>query len=192
MKTLPRLFFALLFALSTALALGAHPAFAHGDPNSVAVQQQLGPYRVTVYTSSNVNDQAHLHLSATVNLPETNVPVWAAKVSFQIAPIHPGGHVGETFMALEASQGDVGNGFMHDASLTLPATGPYQVTVLVHDPAGQGGQTTFDVNVQPVTVGLKITIYSLLVLAIGSLLWLIKEGFTVWTRGLEKPRALHS
>jgi hypothetical protein len=184
MKPQQILFLALLLGFGGALTLSVQSGLAHGDPNLVAVQQELGPYQVTVYTSSNVNDQTHLHLSATVNHPTTNIPVWAAKVYFHIAPIHSGGHVGENIMVVEADQGDPANGFMHDVTLTLPTTGQYEVTVIVRDPIGQGGQVSFDVNVQPVTIWLKITIYSLLVLSVTSLLWLVKEGFTVWTRGM--------
>lgn len=170
MKTRQILFLALFLAFGTALTRSVQPGFAHGDPSSIAVQQELGPYKVTVFTSSNVNDQTHLHLSALVNHPTSNVPVWATKVYFHIAPIHSSGHVGEKIMVVEAGQGDPANGFLHEVSLTLPSTGQYEVTVVVRDPAGQGGQVSFDLNVQPVTIWLKITIYGLLVLSVTSLL----------------------
>jgi len=191
MRTRQILFLALFLAFGLALTISVQAGLAHGDPSSVAIQQKVGPYAVTVFTSSNVNEQTHLHLSATVNHPTTNIPVWATKVYFHIAPIHSGGHVGENIMVVEASQGDPGNGFMHEVSLTLPSTGQYEVTVIVRDPIGQGGQVSFDVNVQAVTIWLKIIIYSLLVLSVTSLLWLVKEGFTVWTRGMETPSSIH-
>lgn len=180
--------FTLIFALGASFTLSVQPGLAHGDPTSVALQQALGPYDVTVFTSSNVNDQPHLHLSARINIPDTQVPVWSTKVYFQVAPIHSGGHVGEELMVVEASQGNPANGFTHDVSLTLPSTGAYEITVIVRDPQGQGGQASFAMNIQAVTIWVKMIISALFILSIAALLWLVKEGFTVWTRGAERSK----
>ena len=178
------LFFAIFLAVGAAFTISVQPGLAHGDPNSVAVEQELGPYNVTVFSSSNVNDQTHLHLSARVNVPVTNMPVMTTKVYFHIAPIHAGGHVGENILVVEAGQADPFNGFMHEANLTLPEVGQYEITTIVRDPSGEGGQVSFDINIQAVTIWTKIIVLAFLAQALMALIWIIKEGFTVWTRGL--------
>ena len=178
------LLFAVFLAVIAALTISVQPGLAHGDPNSIAIEQELGPYRVIVFSSSNVNDQTHLHLSARVNAPATNMPVMTTKVYFYIAPIHSGGHVGENILVVEASQADPFNGFMYEANMTLPEVGQYEVTTIVRDPSGDGGQVSFDITVQAVTIWTKMVVLALLAQALMALLWIIKEGFTVWTRGL--------
>jgi hypothetical protein len=186
------LLLALFFSIGTALGLSVTPGLAHGDPHSIAVEQELGPYKVTVFSSSNVNDQTHLHLSALINLPKTNMPVLTTKVYFHIAPIHSGGHVGENILVVEAGQANPYNGFMHEANLILPAVGQYEITTIVRDFAGQGGQVSFDMNVQAVTIWTKIVVVAFLAQALMALIWIIKEGFIVWTRDFDTQKKTFS
>lgn len=173
--------FAWLMALQMALIFSVRPGFAHGEANMVALAQKLGPYKVTVFTTSTVNEEAHLHLSTIVAHPENDMPVMAAKVSYQIALLGDAGQIEDEIIRIEAGAPDPANGFLQEVNLTLPQAGNYLVEVFVSDPMGQGGQASFSVNVQPITVWTKIIIVAFLIQAVIMLLWLVKEGLTVWT-----------
>lgn len=188
MKNRPSYLVSLLLTLF-AFFFSVKPGYAHGELDTLSIQEKLGPYKVTIFGSASVSEQAHLHLSATVAIPENNMPVLTSKVYFQVAQIDSHGHVSENVLAVEASQPNASNGFIQEANVTLPQAGNYQVTTIVRDTLGQGGQTSFNIQALPVTIWTKIIVIALLIQGIVALLWLVKEGLTVWTRdkGVASP-----
>jgi hypothetical protein len=166
-----RLLFLLLSALF-GLLLAPH-VLAHGEEESVIqmTDAPLGDYRITVRTAPRTLLVGPLHVLVQVTDSKGRPQVLQTlRVAVQAISSSGDGQVTEALPMLPP-----GN---HEAQLTLPQPGEYQIILRLNDSAEE---ITFAV------VALSGIWMQGVLLALGSVtgvaaLWLVKEGFTVWRR----------
>jgi hypothetical protein len=160
--------------LSALLGLLLAPqVLAHGAEESMIQVQDasLGDYRLTVRTAPRTLLVGPLHVLVQVT-GSTGRPqvLQSLRVAVQPVPSSGDGQITQALPMLPPGT--------HEAQLTLPHPGEYQITLRLNDNAEE---ITFAV-VALSGIWMQGTLLALSSVTGVAALWLVKEGFTVWRR----------
>ena len=167
---------ALFLALST-ITLPVAPLHAHGDEARLILDEApVGAYALSLWMSPAELRPGEMHVSAAVAangvaVADCRVLVTATPLDRDHAPV-----------TVAANAATAATGYRHEALLTLPEDGRYQVTVAVRDPQGSGGRQQFHIFVRPVSTWVNLLIFIQLALVPPIGLWLAIEGVSLWRR----------
>lgn len=129
------------------LLLIVHSAQAHGGGTPRLVNEDIGPYWLSVWTSPDPPRVGELHL--TIGLSEPGVgrsagdAVLGADVEVQLAPQA----TAEEAIVAAATNAQSTNKLFYETDVQVPRTGTWDVTIRASGPAGSGS-ATFSLAVQ--------------------------------------------
>lgn len=138
-------------ALLLLLLLLALPAvvLAHGGGTPQLVNQPVGPYWLSAWTSPDPPRVGQLHLTFGLAEPgegrEAGAPVLGATVRLRL---QPAAAVAASPITTLATNENAANRLFYEADVTVPAAGAWQVRIQVEGPDGQG-TASFPLQVQP-------------------------------------------
>ena len=157
----------------------ASRAFAHGGENAPPVAQtQIAPdVRVQIWTTPAVLRPGEIHIETLVTDPAGDA-ITDCVVMVQVTPEAEAPTVYMASPALPESF------FRHEAALHLEQPGRYDVTVVVKDAQGVGGEVRFPLEIAPVSHWMQGLIYSQLLVAALAAVWLIYQGGLMFRRRL--------
>jgi hypothetical protein len=178
MKTrLNRFRLTIIIALGAAIFLLPGGASAHFlDSNLVMSDVEVGPYRLTVWTTATVVDDTSIHITSRLVDPDTGAPVLAAQVRYLVTDSQ--GQLAE--IICDASPASPVNGFLFEGDVPLPDFGSYRVTVEVVDGQDRGGDATYYFPVYPISTFMQVLVTILLVVGLVATGWIVREGFIIF------------
>ena len=159
-----------------ALIAGLLPAVAqasHGGGQVQLSEHPAGPYEITVITSPSPARTGTVKVSTMVQPAGSSDVILDARVRVSATPAGEAG-AGE---AHEATQDQSIVKFFYAADLEMPTEGPWQITVTIDGPEGEG-QASFEIDVQEAGLfGLvRKYIWLLVIPPAAGLLWWLFSG----------------
>lgn len=142
---------AVIFTISLALARAAR---AHGGGAPRLVNEDIGPYWISVWTAPQPVREGQLHITVAVAEPgesaggQAGAPVLGAAVDVTLTP-RAGGLAD---VRDQATNEQSANKLFYEADMIVPVAGDWQATVEVSGPEGSG-QAQFDLTVEPAGSG---------------------------------------
>jgi hypothetical protein len=152
--------------------------WAHGGGVPQLTEAETGPYRVSVWTQPNPLRVGKAHFTVAILEPspseageqQTGSPVLGATVELQLTP--PEGSGQKPLVALASHETAV-NKLFYEVDVELPATGRWEVTILVEGPAGSGN-TGFEIEVEPASEANWV-LFGGLGLVLVAVVWIIQK-----------------
>ena len=154
----------------------ASPVSAHSEDAVIQISDaSVGPYLVSVWMFPGVLRVGNSHFTVAVSEAEGEA-VSDAQVKIRLDRMDA---TAPSTISRATAVGDNALSTQYEADLQVPDAGQYQVTVLVEDSSGQGGEVSFESEAFSAT-GFQFIITILLILSFLFGGWLLKEGFKVW------------
>jgi hypothetical protein len=174
-------------ALLSLAALAADPGWAsHGGRDRLRLVP-AGPYVLSAWTRPDPPTLEGFSVSVAVMRPDDRSPVLDATVRLVVAPADRG----EPPRVVEAPRGAGSNRLYHEAQITVPRPGPWELAIIVEGPTG-GGATVFVLDVEPSGLGRWLAVALAVVLLFGILVglgWRAGRGRGIARAGAALPDA---
>jgi hypothetical protein len=141
---------------------------AHAGGKMQVASADAGDFKLTIWTSPDPAQTGKVHVATAVASAEDALPVLDAEVFIRLTPQD----VEAESLEGKASREDSTNQFLYESIFEVPEEGQYQVTVTVSGTAGEQGEVSFDLAVEPappLIIGLIVLV--ILAVVTGGAVW---------------------
>lgn len=161
----------------------ASPIAAHGDGEQLELYRvPVSGYYVSVWSLPGVLRTGEVHFETAV-FDQDFRPVTDCDIKLLLTPINNPAKA----VQLQTRKPTAETYFRHETELDILKAEQFNITVLLTDPAGNQGQTEFQVEVIDIPLWLKLPIYTGITVATLAALFLMQKGLTLF--GIWKPQA---
>lgn len=176
-STFQRKCFSVIALVLVFMCVYSLPVAAHGAGGLLQIDKlPLGPYTVMIWTSPSILRPGAVHVETTVLRGEHRVTNCRIKVL--LTPLDQAGPL----LQAEAGPANATNEFRHEAAFALDEPGRYAVSVSILDPAGRGGDASFEMEIRRVPAFVQGLIYLQIVIITLAALWILKTGSELFTK----------
>lgn len=180
-KRITQVLLTLLFSI-TGIVM---PVAAHGDGEQLEIYRiPVADYYVSVWSLPGVLRTGEVHFETAV-FNQNYEPVTDCDIKILLSPVDAPDQAIELQTRVPTQE----TLYRHEIEHMVTTADEYQITVLLTDPAGNEGQTEFQVEVIEVPLWIKIPLYISMVIAVSIGLLLLKQGLVVF--GLWKPKQVN-
>ena len=181
MKTSRRTITFLLLILFLTLGI-VSPVMAHGDGEKLEISYvPIGPYKISAWSLPGVLRTGEVHF-ATAVVDDNLEPVTDCDIKIQLTPLDENGSP----LLLQTRAPIPETLFRHEIEEDIYEPGRYQVTVLLTDPKGNEGQTSFEVEIIEIPLYIKIPLFASMAFVAVVGLMLVQKGIVLF--GLWQPK----
>jgi hypothetical protein len=163
--------------VTLALMLGSSIASAHGEGFYLIRGTQVGPYVVHIWSAPGVLRTGVVHIDTAI-FDAKGLPAFSTLVNVTLIPL-----VGDApVLSALASPPDPAYPYTRDATLHIDAPGDYRLEIAISDANGPAGVTGTDVNVQVVSLTIKLAIIALGIFTTSVGIWLLWQTKAFWLK----------
>lgn len=146
-------------------------ASAHGEGGVLQISDRaVGPYLLYAWTSPGIARTGETHLEALLTTTD-GVPVEVGKVVIVVTSLADGSR-----QVINTTDAQAANGFRREGVANFPVPGDYVLDLLVRMDDTPVGQTSFTLQVAPVSSWLRSGLNGMLLLLVVAGAWLLRVG----------------
>jgi len=148
---------------------------AHAGGKMQIASEDVGPFKVTAWTSPDPAVTGQLHVAVSVASAETALPILNSEVFIELIPQDGQGER----LSGQAITDNSANQFLYETIFDVANEGLYEVSITIIGPGVDWGNTTFDLQVgSPPPLGLGLAALVGLAVITGAAVWFYLRSTT--------------